>query len=82
MAEVKLSILIFIFSNILSLVATFLGNPSTSLDWPAIITLRVTLVVTLVVRPLLLVPSLILLRTIVVVVDEVHILMGFRAIVP
>jgi hypothetical protein len=46
-----------------------------------IITLIVTLVSTLVVWPLLLVPSLILLRTI-VVVDEVHILMGFRAVVP
>jgi hypothetical protein len=42
----------------------------------------VTLIVTLVVWPLLLVPSLILLRMIVVVDDEVHILVGFRIIVP
>ena len=41
-----------------------------------------TLRVTLVVRPLLLIPSLILLRTKVVVVDEVHILMGFRVVIP
>ena len=43
-----------------------------------IITLRVTLVV----WPLLLIPALILLSTKVVVVDEVHILMEFRAVVP
>jgi hypothetical protein len=42
----------------------------------------VTLIVTLVVWPLLLVPSLILLRMIVVVDDEVHILVGFKIIVP
>jgi hypothetical protein len=47
-----------------------------------IIILRVTLVITMVVRTLLLIPSLILLRTKVVVVDEIHILMGFRAAIP
>jgi hypothetical protein len=45
-----------------------------------IITLMVILVITLVVWPLLLIPFLILLRTI--VVDEVHILLGFRTVVP
>ena len=47
-----------------------------------IITLIVTLVINLVVRPLLLIPSLILLRTKVVVVDKVYILMGFRIVAP
>jgi hypothetical protein len=42
----------------------------------------ITLTVTLVVWPLLLIPSLILLRTIVAVVDEVDILMGFRTVIP
>ena len=94
MAEERLSILLLMFSKTLSLEASFLDNPSIILAWPEIITegwlteiiivitLRVTLVITLVVRPLLLIPSLILLRTKVVIVDEVHILMGFRAVVP
>jgi hypothetical protein len=36
MVEAKLSILLLMFSRILSLVAIFLDNPSISLDWPAI----------------------------------------------
>jgi hypothetical protein len=40
MAEAKLSILLFMFSKILSLVASFLDNPSISLDWPAINSLK------------------------------------------
>ena len=43
----------------------------------------ITLIVTLVVRSLLLVPSLILLRMkVVAIVDKVHILLGFRIAVP
>jgi hypothetical protein len=41
----------------------------------------ITLMVTMVVQPLLLILSLILLRTIVAVVDEVHILVGFKIVV-
>ena len=40
MVEAKLSILLFMFSRILSLVATFLDNPSISLDCPAINSLK------------------------------------------
>ena len=42
----------------------------------------ITLTITLVVLPVLLIPSLILLRMKVVVVDKVHILLNFRAVVP
>ena len=48
-----------------------------------IITLIVTLIITLVVQPLLLVPSLILLRMkLVVIVDKIQILMGLRIAIP
>jgi hypothetical protein len=71
------------FSKILSLEASFsLAINQLSQGWLIeIIILRVILVITLVVRPLLLIPSLILLRA-KVVIDEVHILMGFRTVVP
>ena len=47
-----------------------------------IITLIVTLIITLVVQPLLLVPSLILLRTrVIVVVDKIHIIMVLRTVI-
>jgi hypothetical protein len=40
MAKEKLSILLFIFSKILSLEASFLDNPSTILDWLEINSLK------------------------------------------
>ena len=91
MAEERLSILLLMFSNILSLEASFLDKFSIILAWLEINSLKdgwleiieiITLRVTLVVWPLLLIPSLILLRMKVVVVDEVYILIDFRAAVP
>jgi hypothetical protein len=40
MVEAKICILLLMFSQILSLVATFLDNPSISLDWPTINSLK------------------------------------------